>query len=67
MKKDEYYYKNEVYESESIIRFWKIAYIYLFDDFLDYITFQDKKGVWECSKIFWKIYWCNKISNNKIY
>ena len=48
--------------SEKIIKLGKIVYMKLFDD-NGYISnnkienFHDKKGTYECIKLFWRFYW----------
>jgi hypothetical protein len=48
--------------SELIIKIGPLVYAKLYNDFgyvenKDSICFQDKKGEYDCNKIFWRFYW----------
>ena len=50
-------------DSEKIIRLWRFAYVKIFD--VDdpekkWVYFKDKKGSWDCTKIFWRFYWLRR-------
>lgn len=54
-------------DSEKIIKIWRLVYMKLFDE-SGYVVlnkeenFCDKKGHYECKKIFWRFYFITKQS-----
>ena len=49
-------------KTERIIKFWRICYLYLFDENGSetrnkFETYKDEKAIYQCQKIFWRIYW----------
>ena len=57
-------------KSEQIIKFWRIVYMKLFDNFGNVKLnktecFCDKKGEYDCKKIFWRFYWVT--GSNRYY
>jgi hypothetical protein len=49
-------------EEEQIIKIGKLVYAKLYNEFgyvenKNSICFQDKKGEYDCKKIFWRFYW----------